>query len=536
MRFNPSLAAGFALFAIHATAAPVSAQIAWVGNGRQIMPIEPSPTSDVAYDPQLNVYLVVSAGTDYQPWLWGMFIDGAGHGLTGKFEIAFDDYSRAIQSPRVEYSPDVNGGAGGFLVAWASSGWHGWADAMGVRVVAYATYPGRQTTVYKRTREYLVSQPQIAYSRTSRRFLAAWSVTHWPSPPEICAQAIGLDAEPLDSAVRVASGLAGDLAWNEATNEFGLAYRTATGESTARFARLSVGGQLLRDELVGASAVPSTAVKSEPSVAVNSALGNYVMVWMLKDDALATREFFSAEIDSAGQVIASGSLGARDMEYASVSFNSVSRTFVLLAFCDQAQANACALELNEHGEAIAAPVQVTNTGEAWSSGRGGPRAAPASDAGWMVVFPAEEWAWVQTITTGTRDGGPAGAPLTDLCAGSDPFAAMGGGVCVYGGWVPRDHPAALRGRPSAPPAPSPVPGGCTIPDPFAAMGGGVCVNGGWVPRDHPLANPAPAPPPTPVPGGCTIPDPFVAMGGGVCVNGGWVPKNHPLANGGGGSR
>lgn len=38
------------------------------------------------------------------------------------------------------------------------------------------------------------------------------------------------------------------------------------------------------------------------------------------------------------------------------------------------------------------------------------------------------------------------------------------------------------------------------PDPFAAMGGGVQVNGGWVPKNHPLAQQAGAPP-TGTPGG-----------------------------------
>lgn len=41
-------------------------------------------------------------------------------------------------------------------------------------------------------------------------------------------------------------------------------------------------------------------------------------------------------------------------------------------------------------------------------------------------------------------------------------------------------------------------GGCTSPDPFAAIGGGVCVNGGWAPPSRPTL-PEPTPPaPTPV--------------------------------------
>jgi hypothetical protein len=81
----------------------------------------------------------------------------------------------------------------------------------------------------------------------------------------------------------------------------------------------------------------------------------------------------------------------------------------------------------------------------------------------------------------------------------------------------------------------PAPGNCLTPDPFAALGGGTCRNGGWLPPGMvpapPAAEPQPTPPPATVPSdpappvvsGCVTPDPFVAMGGGACHNGGWLP-------------
>lgn len=78
----------------------------------------------------------------------------------------------------------------------------------------------------------------------------------------------------------------------------------------------------------------------------------------------------------------------------------------------------------------------------------------------------------------------------------DPFAAVGGGVRTADGkgWVPR--PTAPKGTadPGVPnvevakTATAPPAG--ASPDPFASMGGGVFVNGGWVPPGHPLANQA----------------------------------------------
>ena len=67
-----------------------------------------------------------------------------------------------------------------------------------------------------------------------------------------------------------------------------------------------------------------------------------------------------------------------------------------------------------------------------------------------------------------------------------------------------------------PPAPAPTPGptlGCTTPDPFASIGGGTCVNGGWVPGGGAEAGGT-------APGGCTSAAPAP---GWTCVNGGWLP-------------
>jgi glucose/arabinose dehydrogenase len=90
-----------------------------------------------------------------------------------------------------------------------------------------------------------------------------------------------------------------------------------------------------------------------------------------------------------------------------------------------------------------------------------------------------------------------------------------------------------------------TPGGCTTADPFASLGGGTCVNGGWLPPGlapptvNPNPPPPPPPPPTPAPpppptsGGCTTPDPFVSLGGGTCFNGGWLPPGFIIRVAGG---
>jgi glucose/arabinose dehydrogenase len=128
---------------------------------------------------------------------------------------------------------------------------------------------------------------------------------------------------------------------------------------------------------------------------------------------------------------------------------------------------------------------------------------------------------------GSSTPAPQPSSSTGSCSTPDPFVALGGGTCINGGWLPPGAPLPAppdSGTPSPPPAPPPSStAACSTPDPFAALGGGTCVNGGWLPPGMvPPGGTTPLPPTT-SPGGCTTPDPFVALGGGTCVNGGWLP-------------
>ena len=115
---------------------------------------------------------------------------------------------------------------------------------------------------------------------------------------------------------------------------------------------------------------------------------------------------------------------------------------------------------------------------------------------------------------------PPGGVVPVGCQGRPPVP--NNWVCFNGGWVPPEliNPVPPPSLPPTPPSPPPpTTGGCTTSDPFASLGGGTCVDGGWWPPG--LLPPAPTPT---VPGGCTTADPFVSIGGGVCVNGGWRPR------------
>ncbi len=145
---------------------------------------------------------------------------------------------------------------------------------------------------------------------------------------------------------------------------------------------------------------------------------------------------------------------------------------------------------------------------------------------------------------------PAPAPVpppvavSTGCSTPDPFGAMGGGTCVNGGWLPSGMfvpagpstppPATPAPTTPAPPPPVAVPTGCSTPDPFAAMGGGTCAYGGWLPPGMfvpagagtpPPATPAPPPPPVvqPAPAGCPSVRPGLDW---ICRGNGWLPPDH----------
>ena len=115
MRFHSHVVAGILLIS-SSVALPSAVQASGSRLGPSFTAIgAPARGSAVAYDTVNNVYLVVSAyGT-----LHGRFLSADGDLIGSHFVILgggpFTHY------PQVEFSPDANGGQGGFLVSWHQS-------------------------------------------------------------------------------------------------------------------------------------------------------------------------------------------------------------------------------------------------------------------------------------------------------------------------------------------------------------------------------------------------------------------------------
>ena len=128
--------------------------------------------------------------------------------------------------PRATYSPHVNGGAGGFLVTWhmgLNAGVHGAIVSCSgpTRVVGPVQAIGG-------TASWWEAGAATAYSVASQRFLVVWQVLGGG----IRGRFVGTNGAPIGDEMLLANlGTARDpgVAWNAATNEFGLSYRaTAT--------------------------------------------------------------------------------------------------------------------------------------------------------------------------------------------------------------------------------------------------------------------------------------------------------------------
>jgi hypothetical protein len=523
-----------ALLAGHASDA--RAQLAAPDPAQIINTQDTSFGSDAAYDPVNHVYFVVVAREQDATNLGSVI--GVFRDTTGKISPPFVVHSGSRANfARAIYSPDISngtGGAGGFLVTWSE-------PFTNATFSVTVTYPsGVVGTVNTLWSEY--SGPvDTAYSSVSHLFAAAWETKSQPPQVGMFAR-IGTSGLPVGAAVPLpnASGSwviwssIASVAWNASRDEFGVVFSEGTSAWTLRLARVTPSGTTLDTQtLATLNAMPFGA-----AVQYNPATGNYVVVW--SDSGAGTIN--AAEVSALGAVIASGVISGGTVashEGLSLSYNVASGTFLLLGFT-QLDGNlpVQALELNRHGAVNSTMISVPGV---LNADNFAPRAAARSDAPEWLLSDGEFTSWVQVVRTTTVNGG------SDVrlggCTGPDPFAAMGGGTCVNGGWVPAGTPTGGTPPGNSPPPPAPTSSsGCATPDPFAAMGGGTCVNGGWLPPGMTstggsgTAPPGNSPPPTPPPtssSGCATPDPFAAMGGGTCVNGGWLPPGMTSTGGSG---
>jgi PKD repeat protein len=421
-RFARPLVLAVSTMALLWSPAPVAAQISRVG---ATVPVYSAQTSGtyVAHDPVNDLYLIVQGlGPVY-----GTFVDASGQPVTSTFTIhSFDGGVYGIL-PAVAYSPDVSNGAGGhggFLVTWH----HGANAPTSIygAIVAYEA-PGRIAKS-----KFVISDPAdgwgsswlcwpvVAYSKTSQRFLVVWNGRDF----SIKGRFVGTDGTPTGDVIPIEGGGGSrdpSVAWNSATNEFGVGYSMFGATSAwAAFKLVRVDGSVS-----GRTSFGYTAGTYATSMDVNSA-NNYVMAWGLQPGTM------TVVFDQAGAQVSPESLATKRLggdQTLGLAFNSKTGTFLAVS-SDFYSYEVGALELDANGAPLGGILTATDGGFT-SSGSYYPKtAARANSNHWNIVYSRNFRESANQIIASGSVGGPvcsvnATATVAGAAAVGDvvPFAA-----------------------------------------------------------------------------------------------------------------
>ncbi|HYT74859.1 MAG TPA: hypothetical protein VEL79_08945, partial [Vicinamibacterales bacterium] len=456
--------------------------------------------------------------------------------VTPSFTI-YDGTSGFGHMPRARYSPDVSngiGGSGGFLVVWDNGIAVGFNSVRG-RTVSYAAgaahvVSGLQTisnvigsVADSPDSVFMENRPTIAYSRSSGRFLVAWTTEKFG----IQGRLLDANGTPLFAVVSYESGVSRDpaLTWNPATNEFGMANSSFNGTASAQFRRIRPSdGVAFGRNTFGFSATGTFAT----GIDVNS-LNQYVMTWGVSPGTYSSMFDMNGTQLTSPTFVASTLGGDLSM---GLAYNPVSNSFLVVS-SSWVSYDVGAVELGSNGAAKTSTTIVTSGASIAKPSFYPLVTSRTSTNQWNVIHSRGFLdARNQIVTTGGAGGGSTTTTTTTTttgCSTPDPFASIGGGTCVNGGWVPSGSTSTSSGSTAPPPTTTTTTSstGCTTPDPFTSIGGGTCVNGGWVPGHITTSSGSTGgtttTTTTTTSTGCTGTDPFAAIGGGHCVNGGWVP-------------
>ena len=392
------LAVAAVTFGMLCAAAPASAQLVRIGASvGALEPGGPMRGTDTAYDPVYGVYLLVTGNGP----IFGVFVNSLGLPVSAAFLIM--DGSGWGHFPRAEYSPDVFGGQGGFLVTWHHNIGVNCVFGRLVSVSAGGVASGIvQISDGTQGGSWWETGAAMAYSRTSRRFLVAWRTAQYGILGRLVDFNGGLASTiiPLENAFGSRDP---SLAWNPATDEFGLA---STGFGASAFAafrrvRASDGAVSARTTFGFGAGTFATAID------VNAWTNQYVMAWSLHPGTM------TATFDPFGNQVATNFVTGRlgHDQSLGLAFNASSGTFLAVG-SDHYSAEIAAVEVKGGG----APNSVADIITNGASARGGSyyplTTAQAGTNQWDVVYSRDfRGATSQIIATTSTGGGAGGGEL-----------------------------------------------------------------------------------------------------------------------------
>ncbi len=539
VRLLTLLAAAVAIVFL-SSASPASAQAVRIGGTVPHYPGAAVRGTDTSYDPKNDIYLLVQGAGK----LYGVFVDSAGQKVTPIFTI-LDGITAYGQFPRAIYCPDLSNGAGGngaFLVFWNE---FTTVNTVQGRIISrempgYFVSGAQRISDPSQGTSFFENRPVAAYSSLSKRFLFAWTTTQ----PSFGLQGrfVDTNGSAVGPVIRFAESGSRDpdVVWNPQTNEFGMINTGWSGTGAfVTFRRVGTDGSVAAKTTFGyAAGTYATGIDLNSS-------NQYVLAWALAPGT-RTAIFDQAGNSLSGSTGAyvSGRIGY-DQSLGLASNPNSNSLLVVSSDSNTFEVAAAELYSNGEPKAAVSVVTDGAALGSFYPLTSARTASGVSqwDVVYSRDFKGLVSQIVGSGSPGSTPSAPAPAPAptpttpttsTSSCSGSDPFASIGGGTCCSGGWLPPGMTCSSGGSSTTPtpapaptPAPTPSTSSCSGSDPFAAMGGGVCCSGGWIMKSMSCSSGGSTSTSTPTTSTatCSGSDPFAAMGGGVCCNGGWIMKS-----------
>ena len=409
-------------------AAPSRAQISVIGNSNALYGGQTLLWSDSAYDPVNQVYFVCGGFGD----IFGAWVGADGKLLpgTGKFRITNTNTNSPFGLlPRCSYSPDLNGGKGGFLVSWHQTDGNPKINHVHAIAVAYPngvvsgdlqvsddSQAGSNTTI----------APAISYSTTSKRFMVAWTTVLFGTQFRL------LDANlaPLTPVTQLVNANSRDVsvAWNSATDEFGVFYGAWSSNAFVAFRRVrgSDGANVGSISTFGFTSLGTFMT----DVKVNPLTKHYLCGWAIPPGSKLVEFDENGNQVGSEKVISANRLGASTSF--ELSFNQQGGTFLAISE-DPNSIFVIASELNGTGTPKSTPAVVTNGA---TSGSFNPRVSTRSDAkDWLITFGANYTAIsTQVIRTSAAEGGPVSNVTTTLESPTNDAIVRPSDTITVSGW------------------------------------------------------------------------------------------------------
>jgi hypothetical protein len=348
-----------------------------------------------AYDSKNGQYLVVSA----YGGLNGVFVtaDGA---VGAPFVIPTGDFAHY---PGVAYSPDLFGGAGGFLVTWHQSSGNGAILHARLVTAGGVLAPAIQVSAGGSWWEAVAD---VAYSTASKEFLVVWQGVG------ITGQRINLNGQPIGGNFQVTpAAYRRDPAvvYNPTTNQFMVGFGGEDGISPfAGFQRVAAGS--------GALVGPETVVGRArgvyiAEVAYNSATNQYLVAWYQGGT-------FAVLVDANGNVLTNATLLSTTVtayDALGIDYNASSGTFMMVSHRSDSQQDG-GVEISGTGLVPDVPIVATAAAPA-NAGNFYPKVSSrAGKPEWLLTtatgFGATTVQRLGSTATGGGVGGPPAPPPT----------------------------------------------------------------------------------------------------------------------------